>query len=342
MKCSACGKTFHKSHCLRLHACNTVSQSSSNPNDHLYPTTTPNVDDVVMSSRAVVPSLGSVISMYDSTSVPPSSSLLLTPALDVNSSTSTCLPLVNSTGVEQFLPEPRRFQELTTQTSTVSSALNPRASLFQPKSLIEKQKKRSQSIKPHTVTKEKAEIDSLKIELSFAQTKIVELESKKKDQENSLKIYEQKLKLLETERLNNLKEKYYPSAHNISSQVNLSGDSDQLLCKCKLQSQIIALTKEVDRLSKKLFLQTHPENVSSNPTHQECGPGPQSTADVTQNLQEAPPILPQDIPENNASNTFSFEDETYDYVASDAVNDKCFFDSSNTESDFEFSPIHLN
>ena len=95
-------------------------------------------------------------------------------------------------------------------------------------------------------------------------------------------------------------------------------------------------------MSKKLFLQTHPENVSFNPTNQECEPGPQSTADVTQNLQEAPPILTQDIPENNASNTFSFEDETYDYVASDAVNDKCFSDSSNTESDFEFSPIHLN
>ena len=57
---------------------------------------------------------------------------------------------------------------------------------------------------------QKAEIESLKIELGYARTKITDLQSKIDDKDQTINIYSQKIKLLEGARANSLHEKYFP------------------------------------------------------------------------------------------------------------------------------------
>ena len=103
----------------------------------------------------------------------------------------------------------------------------------------------------------KAEIESLKIELSHTRTKIIELESVISDKNKSLLIYKEKIKLLETQqRTNNVNP---PSCNDVIDAPNTDLESGSL-CKCKLRSLIIQnsskikdverqLSSEIDRLS---------------------------------------------------------------------------------------------
>ena len=131
-----------------------------------------------------------------------------------------------------------------------SSSLNPGAPIFTPKSSKSNQRTRSKGNKS-TYTAEQAELESLKVELAFTKTKIVDLENSKREAANSLKIYEQKLKILENERLNVLKEQYFPSQVHPSTLTShhVVPQEARILCKCRLQSQITELSCEVQRLS---------------------------------------------------------------------------------------------
>ena len=59
---------------------------------------------------------------------------------------------------------------------------------------------------------EQTKIESLKIELCFAKTIIADLENQKNDRENSLKIYKQKVKLLEYQRSDFYHESYFSTS----------------------------------------------------------------------------------------------------------------------------------
>ena len=94
------------------------------------------------------------------------------------------------------------------------------------------------------------EIESLKIELGFARTKVVELETKNNDAENTIKIYSHKLKILEENRTSSLQEKDFPPASqapNFSAEILSAPD-----CSCQIRSQISRNTHDLEELQLKL------------------------------------------------------------------------------------------
>ena len=90
-------------------------------------------------------------------------------------------------------------------------------------------------------TPERAEIESLKIELGYARTKITDLQTKIADREQTLNIYSQQIKLLEESRTNTLHEKYFPNSNSNSDSSNIRATADVSLsldCSCKIRAQI--------------------------------------------------------------------------------------------------------
>ena len=122
-------------------------------------------------------------------------------------------------------------------------------------------------------TPERAEIESLKIELGYARTKITDLQTKIADREQTLNIYSQQIKLLEESRTNTLHEKYFPNSNSNSDSSNIRATADVSLsldCSCKIRAQIsrnsanlrdidIKCLTAMEKIEKKL------DNLHSNP-----------------------------------------------------------------------------
>ena len=90
-------------------------------------------------------------------------------------------------------------------------------------------------------TPEKAEIESLKIELGYARTKITDLQTKIADRDQTINIYSQQIKLLEESRTNTLHQRYFPSSNSNSESSNVGATADVSLsldCSCKIRAQI--------------------------------------------------------------------------------------------------------
>ena len=107
-----------------------------------------------------------------------------------------------------------------------------------------KPKSRSNNSKSQqsSYTSDKAEIDSLHIQISFSKAKTADLENQLKEKENSLKIYQERIKILETQRSDNLREEYFPNPQCPSTfQPHASLD-----CPCKVQSNSSELIFSVE------------------------------------------------------------------------------------------------
>ena len=142
------------------------------------------------------------------------------------------------------VPPSQPVPELQENLSTNNFALNPSAPQFFPT-----MSRRSTSRKhKEEYTKEKAEIDSMKIELSFTKTKIADLENQLRDKEQTIKIYLQKLKLLETEKRDNLRDTYFPQSHGEDAFSHTSSDCPCLI-KSKIDRNLSSILKLESRMS---------------------------------------------------------------------------------------------
>ena len=124
------------------------------------------------------------------------------------------------------------------------SFLDPRATTFNPPTSAlrqESSRRANKKQKSSDLSSEQAEIESLKIELSYARTKIVDLETKIDDGKETLKVYSHKLKILEENRSSFLKEKYFSSKDQADTSPlarSPSETSNLLECSCQVRAKI--------------------------------------------------------------------------------------------------------
>lgn len=212
--CVRCVLWFHKTNCHRAHRCGTalpphVAGPSTSRDDQVSPA---DRDASSLPARQVLPAL--------TASSAPSTPVTTTAAL---------VSLARSTSIETYLAPSAMHV-------SAPSTLNPNAHQFLPQPPPNMRRPR-QTQNVSSFTPEKAEIESLKIELSYARTKIVDLQTKSKDQEHTIEIYSQKIKLLEDSRLDALHSKYFSStSSNPNPPSDTSWSSD---CPCKIRAQII-------------------------------------------------------------------------------------------------------
>ena len=150
----------------------------------------------------------------------------------------------SNTEIARIITEVGQNHEL----SGMLSSLDPTTSSFLPRSLnnqhqpsstkATKQKSKNQDFGP-----ENAKIEALKIELSYARTKIVDLENKVKNGQESLKIYAHKVKILEETRTAFLTEKYSTHASqpgNISTPATFSSNTSvpSSDCPCQIRAKL--------------------------------------------------------------------------------------------------------
>ena len=133
-------------------------------------------------------------------------------------------------------------------------SLDPDARQFHPQILPPPRIGKKTKAKSNTadLTPEKAEIESLKIELSYARAQIIDLETKNSDKDKTIKIYSQKLKIFEENRLNSLDQKYFSTTSPNPHPSNSSRGSD---CSCQIQSKISRNETNLKDLDLKITLE---------------------------------------------------------------------------------------
>ena len=239
--CSRCSKWYHKSSCIKDHRC--PRDSSSFQSVQVLPNASSDTNQL---SRAT-----NIGISYDSSAAPAivtnCDSTLSMPAQPVCSIGQFSASYSSNTHVERTAlgvdyTSTNAGNDLTRVVQRVG--LNPNASQFIPTSQNKQNKKKNTRNNDPL----RAENDSLKVELSFTRTKIIELESKLNDKEQSNKILNQKVKLLEEGRHDYYKNKYFPTRES-----HISG-FPKSECSCQLQARIIensfTLSSISDRLSK--------------------------------------------------------------------------------------------
>ena len=118
--------------------------------------------------------------------------VLVTPTNTIDACPTTCVmnsPLTFSSPITTTAPSNSSVRE----PPNIDGALNPYATQFQPSNKTVPNRRKSHVTS--SFTPQQAEVEALRIELSYAQTKISELEATINDQKNSLTIYKEKLKL---------------------------------------------------------------------------------------------------------------------------------------------------
>ena len=131
--------------------------------------------------------------------------------------------------------------------------LDPNAPSYQPDdphiNLRRHGARNSQSRTPQ-FSPEKAEIESLKIELSYAKTKILELETKNSDKQRSLLIYKEKVRLLESQMNYSSKDAALPSSTK-NTETTTTFEAD--FCSCKVRSKILENASKILDLDQRLI-----------------------------------------------------------------------------------------
>ena len=279
--CIRCVGWFHKTNCYRGHRCsrnvsNTFTPSSTAsepvplatsiqsslpiPSTTFQPTSSPSISTLSLSrptfSNAKSPSTTAVSSSHTASiastsplslssphplpatasSVPPTASTPSTMSLAV---LNPCAP--------QFSPQPPSVQQPPQQQYPLPQ--QQPASQLPPRPSQPRRPRVTQNVS--SFTPEQAEIESLKIELGFARTKVVDLQTKLNDRDQTISIYSQKIKLFEENRKNSLNDKYFPptTSPTSSSSNPSSNPSLNLDCSCQIRAQISrnsATLEEVD------------------------------------------------------------------------------------------------
>ena len=351
LNCSSCDKWFHKTNCHKAHRC--MSTSNTGLPSSLSTPASSSVISLSSSTAEATPTstsyhhpptksttAASTISSTISTSPQSYPAVLRTsfaPMMAPLSSTSN-----SSTTRALVMTVPSSLPSASVSTSDISppSSLNADAPLFNPPPPQMRKAKQTQHLS--TFTPEKAEMESLKIELSFARTKITDLETKNKDQEQTINIYSQKIKLLHDSQVESLQQKYFPTKDPDSS--SPSSASLSLDCDCKIRAQIVRNAHNIKDISKRLCQdQEHLSGLqhsstllaSSSDTGTTATPSTSSSSSPTTNQVPVSSSLP-----GSSSSTMQPKDVERNKAQPKSVlpaQDDEAFPQSDHESDFDFS-----
>ena len=333
--CPKCTKWFHKTNCQKGHRCFLLTPVATDPvsststvspplplQSTLHPPPQPSNKTVV--TRASTPTTISVSSSLSSSLPPSTSSLALITVPPVSPTTNSQSLYTLNPGAQQFIPA--------TLSTTAPPPHRPRRT---------KPAQNNPDLSPR-----KAEIESLKIELGYAHTKIAELHSRNHDHQETIKIYSQKLKLLEKGQSDYLNEKYFSSSSDMSSSSDCPCQTKLKISKNteKLKNLELKLNQELDKINNKLDghsitapsppssprlpSSSHPSPPTSQPSNRdpETLPSSQSKQTTSHDLMETISEFTFDNLHNN-DNPGNDEDDNHDYSES----------TQPSDSDFEFS-----
>ena len=254
--CFQCTKSFHKTNCFKSHKCSrlpvrSVLTVSSVPAPHTRSvtpcrTSVSNVTTTQQPDTSQTVPTRSLPSFHPAiTTTVSSSSNMSSPRSSSPSATNSGPNIVPSTEIARLTTEAEQNPVMPGRVSS----LDPNASFFLPQSLSNYQqpsintRPTKQKSKDQDFSSEKARIESLKIELSYARTKIVDLENKVKDGQESLKIYSHKVRILEENRAAFLNGKYFTNASQpdntsssgaFSSSTSISSSD----CSCQIRANL--------------------------------------------------------------------------------------------------------
>ena len=250
--CFLCTKQFHKINCHKKHHCIRYPASTSG-----VVTTNTSVGCLTPHSSPLSDGFACSQTSSNASQATPqlscSSPTTFRPAISSLSSVTVSPPTSSSTTVSVSSPPPiahsvttapRSSPSLNTNTPRMISFLDPRATTFNPPTSAlrqESSRRANKKQKSSDLSSEQAEIESLKIELSYARTKIVDLETKIDDGKETLKVYSHKLKILEENRSSFLKEKYFSSKDQADTSPlarSPSETSNLLECSCQVRAKI--------------------------------------------------------------------------------------------------------
>ena len=184
-------------------------------------------------------------------------------------------------------------------TTSISAAIqNPELPHIHPPNPPPQTRRQRMTQNISNFTPEKAEIESLKIELGYARTKITDLQSKIDDRDQTINIYSQKIKLLEGARANSLQEKYFSSSQPPSnpSPADMSLSMD---CSCKIRAQISKNAANLTDMNSKFVSVV--QNIDKKLDVLTSKPGYSSSAPATSATQ--PSSLPRASPPQKSNIT---------------------------------------
>ena len=332
--CPRCTKWFHKTNCQKGHRCFIPSPIATGPVSPPSTSAQPlllqissdphPLPSISSATRTATPTTTSITSSPVTTSISPSTQLTTIPASSVPSS-------------------------MTSPTTINSCSLNPSAQQFIPAALSPTpppQPSRQRRTRPAQnnpdLSPHKAEVESLKIELGYAHTKITELQSKNRDHQETIKIYSQKLNLLEKGQSNYLNEKYFSSPSNMSfspdcpcqTKFKISSNTE------KLKSLELRINQEVEKINTIFegLAPTAPSSSSTRPPPSSPRPHPSSPSN------SSPEIFPSSQ-SNLSANHVVLETISADFTFENSLNLEKTVDDNHAESDstqqsdseFEFS-----
>ena len=319
---------FHKTNCYRAHRCRT-----SLPPHLTGPGTSTGRDDQVPLAER---------------DGPPRQVPQVLPALTATAASSTPVTTTSALVSQAGSTSVRLSLASSATNMSVPSTLNPNAHQFlpQPPSNVRKTRQ-TQNIS--SFTPEKAEIESLKIELSYARTKIVDLQTKNKDHEHTIEIYSQKIKLLEDSRFDALHAKYFsPTSSNPSPSSDSSWFSD---CPCQIRAQISKNSDNLKNIETKLSLELQQvrkrlEEItrSEAPTPPQPSQSPPTSTSIPR--PSPPPSPPRQAPaptpaawqSQDVERSFTHPREASRILETRAVDETLDAEASmSIESEFDFS-----
>ena len=247
--CMKCVKWYHKTNCQKSHKCQTsfpdppqaarsehssLSSPSSTTSSVLF---LPNSMGQTISPPPTTPSSLSIIHVPITTLARTSSSCSTT-----STSAFPTAPITTANVLATVPPPPN-----------LSLTLNPNAQQFSAQPANQPLPKKTKTRQaPPNFSPEKAEIESLKMELSFARTKIVELDTKNAENEKTISIYSQKLKILEDKMKKDFHQKYSLKPDSPCSPQIPTDDPWSKDCSCQIRSKIKKNTVDILRVEKKI------------------------------------------------------------------------------------------
>ena len=184
------------------------------------------------------------------------------------------------------------------------------------------------------------------MELSFTRTKIVELETKLRDKEQSLEIFMQKVKILEEQRHFKLHDNYFPSKNDQTMFASQKTD-----CSCQLQakintnsSSIILLQARLSDLEKRIkFPNLATSETDSSPLLASVNSQPFATVSQPSNVSAEKSSSLNFETHLVSSDDLNLIPEMSVRVSENPSQSREFNHISESDSDFEFSsPLHSN
>ena len=358
--CSKCVKWFHKTTCHRSHRCSSYSSNllpitrTSSTTTSVSPSTsrastalnTAVTATIISTGLMAVTTVGhqAVTRLVSPTNTMLGPTTTTSPPASTNSvssraitATPTMTPMLTCSSSPSVPSSSSLSSPILSSCLSESHPLNPTAQLFIPSQQISSvpsrtTKKPRETLNVNNFTPGKAEIESLKIELGYAQTKIIDIQAKNKDLQETIKIYSMKLKLLENSRTDTLNAKYFPPSPTLSSPI--------LDCPCQTRASINQISKNLKNLE--LKFQEVLEKFTSRP-QTFCPPSvsvpstPTATSSPPTSTKILPPPHPGPVTNTDTISQFTFNCSTDIDESLKSHDLHCNEDDTNQESEFSFS-----